>query len=103
MSAPKTHYSAAELAAMKLPGYPTTRQGWFRIVKRESWEFKELKGPGRGGICREYAVPTKVAILIDTLPAMEARGTGSNITLTITVSLAEATHITRWLQRQARK
>jgi len=55
----KTHYSCAELAALKLPGYPTNRQNWHELAKREGWELVEVKGRGgKGGIRREY-LPSK--------------------------------------------
>lgn len=57
MSAHKTRYSCAELAAMKLPGLSATRQGWEERAKRESWASFETKGRGRGGIKREYQLP----------------------------------------------
>lgn len=62
----KTHYSCAELAALKLAGYPTTRQGWEKIVERESWGCIEHKSRGRGGIRREYlpSKPVQAAIAI---------------------------------------
>jgi len=50
-------YSCEELAALKIPGYPVTRQGWDALVKRDSWEFSEVKSKGRGGIRREYLPP----------------------------------------------
>lgn len=100
----KTHYSCAELAQLKLPGFPINRQTWHELVKREGWEFTEVKGlGGPGGVKREYLPPVKIARLIELSPILEAKGVGASVTLTVTVSLAEATHITRWLERQARK
>lgn len=54
----KTHYSCAELAALKLPEYPASEKGWSKLVGREHWEFVENKSRGRGGIRREY-LPSK--------------------------------------------
>lgn len=55
----KTHYSCAELAALKLPGYPTTIKGWFQLVHREDWPFIEgrCKGGRNGGIVKLYELP----------------------------------------------
>lgn len=62
----KTHYSCAELAALKLPKYPTTERRWRDLVEREGWEFNEHKSRGRGGLRREYlhskAVAEQIAI-----------------------------------------
>ena len=58
MSVPKKNsYSAAEIAAMHLPGLPTTKA---RIIERaasEGWKFEETTG--RGGMRRQYEVPQK--------------------------------------------
>lgn len=40
----KTHYSAPELAEMKLPGVPTTRQGVLKTASKEGWEFRSKAG-----------------------------------------------------------
>lgn len=61
----KTHYSAAELAAMKLPGLPTSERRMRDLVERENWATQELTGGrGRGGIKRLYAPPPAVLQLI---------------------------------------
>ncbi len=99
----KTHYSCSELAEMKLPGYPTTKEGWYQVVERERWGVVEHKSRGRGGIRREYAPSPAIMKLIAAFPAMEARGTGSDVTLTVTVSIEEAVYISRWLEKRERK
>lgn len=49
---------------MHLPGFPVTRQGWDALVKRDGWQFFEVKSKGRGGIRREYQPPSDVLALI---------------------------------------
>jgi putative transposase len=49
----KTHYSAAELAAMKLPGLPESKKGWIELAARENWPKQKRAGRG-GGF--EYAI-----------------------------------------------
>lgn len=58
----KTHYSAAELATMRLPSFAHTKQGVLNIVEREEWPLLELSG--RGGLRREYAPPAEVMTAI---------------------------------------
>lgn len=58
----KTHYSAAELAAMRLPGLPTVVSSMIAKGERDSWPFNEVKG--RGGLRREYAPPAEVMTAI---------------------------------------
>jgi hypothetical protein len=60
VSAIKTYYSCAELAAMKLPGFPETRQGWHKRAKEENWPYIESRGQGRGGVTRKYQVPQTI-------------------------------------------
>lgn len=57
MSAAKTHYSAAELAGMGLPGLPGTKRGIEKMATRAGWSFREVAARGgRTGTRREYAV-----------------------------------------------
>jgi hypothetical protein len=52
----KTHYSCDELKKLRLPGYPTTRQGWYQLVKKQGWPYIDgrCKGGRNGGIIRLY-------------------------------------------------
>ncbi|MFZ6644453.1 Mu transposase C-terminal domain-containing protein [Undibacterium sp. TJN25] len=75
----RTHYDAEALAAMQLPGLPTTRPAIFKRAKTERWAFIEVQGKGgKGGVRKEYAPPAEVmeAIrakaaqnLVSTMPA----------------------------------
>ncbi len=56
---------------MKLPGYPTTARAWLDIAKKEEWE--DQKRAGRGGGF-EYAVPVKIARLIESHSKIVADG-----------------------------
>lgn len=58
----KTHYSAAELAGMRLPGLPATSFNIIAKAGRDGWPFNEVKG--RGGLRREYAPPAEVMAAI---------------------------------------
>lgn len=82
----KTHYSAAELAAMALPGLPSTRDNVLRYADREGWQFKEIPSRGRGGMRREYAPPAEVMTAIrnkaaQRLVALTTPVTNSNLTV----------------------
>lgn len=70
----KTHYTCAELAAMKLPGMPGTERAWRDLVTRDAWSCTEHKSRGRGGLRREYAPPSAVAKLIDRAEGIAAAG-----------------------------
>jgi len=70
----KTHYSAAELAAMQLPGLPTTPRAWLDIAKNKKWEGRKRTGRG-GGF--EYALPSKIAKLIAARHAIKEDGTAA--------------------------
>lgn len=58
----KTHYSAAELAAMRLPSLPTTKGKILAKAEREGWNFVEVTGIG--GIRRVYAPPAETLAVI---------------------------------------
>jgi putative transposase len=66
----KSHYSCAELADMRLPGYPATRQGWEKTIERAGWAFNEIKSRGRGGIRREYQPSAAVIAQIKIIQAV---------------------------------
>lgn len=50
-------YSAAEIAAMKLPGLPATKARVIQRATAEGWPYEEMKGVG--GTRRMYSVPEK--------------------------------------------
>lgn len=58
----KTHYTAAELAAMKLPSLPTSKMGMTLRAAAENWPYQEQTG--MGGLSRYFAVPSYVVDLI---------------------------------------
>ena len=45
---PKTHHSCAEYAAMLLPGYPGSIEGWAKLISREAWQGRKRAGRGGG-------------------------------------------------------
>lgn len=64
---PKKSFSAYELAALKLPGFPGTAKGWYQFVVRENWKEVEVVGSGRGrkgGVWREFIPPDGVLALV---------------------------------------
>lgn len=61
----KTHYCISELAALQLPRWPTSRQGWHLIVLRENWPFVEVKIlGGREGVRYDYEPSKEVMLAI---------------------------------------
>jgi putative transposase len=48
------HFSAAELADMKLPGLPASEQNMRTRAEREGWAFVEVAARGKNGTRREY-------------------------------------------------
>lgn len=61
-----SHFTTKALADLKLPGYPSTSQGWDKRVKMQGWEFIETQGRGRGGKRREYVPPPEIMALIES-------------------------------------
>lgn len=61
----RRRYTCGELAALVLPGYPTTAQGWRLLVEREQWLCCEAPARGgHGGVRREYLPPAELAPVI---------------------------------------
>ncbi|WP_295756110.1 Mu transposase C-terminal domain-containing protein [Undibacterium sp.] len=83
----KTHYSAAELAGMHLPGLPATSFNINAKASRDGWPFNEVKG--RGGLRREYAPPAEVlaAIRNKTAQRLVALATPTSSDLTVIAPL----------------
>jgi putative transposase len=99
----KTHYSCAELAALKLPGLPTSKKGMIEVVTREKWAFQRRAGRGGG---YEYQPPQAVIKAIQQLEMRKlitvAESTVKTVSTTVkTVSeLTPVTNLKDW-QRQA--
>jgi len=74
----KTHYSCAELAALKLPGYPNSKRGFINLVERESWPYRNRNGRGGG---REYLPTEPVAKLIAKHTRIQAEGAEARVIL----------------------
>lgn len=61
----KLRYCISELAAMKLPRWPSSRQGWHEIAIRERWPFVEVKiQSGRTGVRHDYQPSHEVMLAI---------------------------------------
>ncbi|MGL6047668.1 MAG: DNA-binding protein, partial [Vogesella sp.] len=66
----KSHYSAAELVAMRLPGLPATIQGLGLRAKHESWASRKRQGRGGG---REFALTSLPQAAQDFIRTAAAR------------------------------
>lgn len=83
------YYSVKELVAFGLPEFPGSPKGWYDLLKREGWEFRDVPGKGgKSGMLREYKPPPHVMDLIEqrlqgTLPPApeKAPAPGSSATL----------------------
>ncbi|MBL8499584.1 MAG: transposase [Nitrosomonas sp.] len=76
----KTHYSCAELAAMKLPGFPATERNMREVANREGWIGQKRTGRG-GGF--EYLPPAKIQKLIAEHTQIQSQGTEAKALLEI--------------------
>ncbi|MDO8180189.1 MAG: Mu transposase C-terminal domain-containing protein [Undibacterium sp.] len=89
----KTHYSAAELAAMRLPGLPSTKVGLLAKADRENWSFLEILG--QGGKRREYAPPAQVIAAIRNKAAQELAALAPVAPVTAVAATRDRGHYTR--------
>lgn len=61
----ESYFSCKELAELRLPGKPGTRQGWDVIVNAEKWPYIEVASRGRKGRTKKYLPPSSVLQLIN--------------------------------------
>lgn len=54
----KNLYSATEIAKMRLPGLPTSKNRVIELAAQEAWYFEERKGMG-GRLRRVYQIPDR--------------------------------------------
>jgi putative transposase len=86
----KTHYSAAELASMQLPGIPTSKGKALAKAIREGWKYVETKGVG--GTRREFVPPAAVLDAIKTRAAQQLVASVPAQTLPAPLSQATVAH-----------
>lgn len=95
------YYSVAELVALNLPNFPSSRQGVDAHVKRGKWPMRKTKGlGGPGGERSEYQPPPDVQSLIDaastgkalaaTIREVEGQYGGAFINVVLLASLLDA-------------
>lgn len=82
----KTHYSAAELAAMQLPGIPTSKGKALAKATREGWCYVETKGVG--GTRREFIPP---AAVLDAIHARSAQKLVATMPVVLPAVTSQAT------------
>lgn len=64
----------SSLVKMHLPGMPRSPKGWYDLVGREQWPYREAPSKGgKAGVRREYRPPPEVQALID------AQGSGRGV------------------------
>lgn len=101
----KTHYSAAELAGMRLPGLPGTIRGVQLLAERAPWDCIEVTG--RGGKRREYAPPADImaAVRAQAAQQLAALAPVAPVTPSTAVVARSSGHYTREqnLKADARK
>lgn len=67
--------SASEIAALKLPGMPTTKVAILQKAKREGWRYEEATGIG--GTRKLYDVPAKYLVGTSYAPSEASNVVGS--------------------------
>lgn len=93
----KTHYSAIELASLRLPGLPGTKRGIEKLSSRQAWPFREVAARGgRTGTRKEYAVAAlpvaaKQALLERHLATPSDFSSGANLPAPLPTAPAPST------------
>ena len=98
----KTHYSIADLFALNLEGYPSTRRGWEYLVKANKWKYREVPSRGKGGIRKEYEISSELRTLIsiDEIKS-EVITTEKSTELSTQVELQDPTSLMDWQREVA--
>ncbi len=60
----KTHYSIADLLALNIDSFPTSRRGWEKYVQSNAFKYREVPSRGKGGVRKEYELPSKLMELV---------------------------------------
>ncbi len=102
----KTHYSIADLLALNLENYPTSRRGWEKFVQNNALKYREVPSRGKGGVRKEYelTVAIKELVVLKDIKAnissvSEESVTNSNIVTT--TDLQKATELMNWQREVA--
>lgn len=60
----KTHYTCAEMAEMKLPGFPGSERGLRTWLEKRNWPTKNIPSRGKNGFKVEFQPPKDIMDLI---------------------------------------
>lgn len=82
------HFSCLELAQMRIPGFPTTEQGWGKVVSRGEWPWVEVQAKGgKKGVKRVFTPPSGL------LEVIHRHSRGEAVTeATVAAARASASH-----------
>ena len=96
----KTHYSIAELLALNLDGYPTTRRGWEYLVKSNNWKYREVPSRGKGGVRKEYEINNEISTLV-SINEIKCEVSTIPSELSIIPKIQNATELMNWQREVA--
>lgn len=91
----KSHYSCAELATLKLPGYPTSERRIRDLVEREGWSHIVKPSRGCGGVAKRYSPPERIAKLIASRQAIQTTGAAARATSAAVAAIRHDREATR--------
>lgn len=60
----KTHYGIADLLALNIENFPTSRRGLEKFVQSNAFKYREVPSRGKGGVRKEYELPKELMELI---------------------------------------
>lgn len=71
------YFAISDLVKFGLPGLPRSRKGWYDLVEREQWPYREVASKGGArGVRREYLPSRAVQAMIDARKGREATTEG---------------------------
>ena len=98
----KTHYSIADLLALNIENFPTSRRGWEKLVQSNAFKYREVPSRGKGGVRKEYELSNELMELV-VLKSIknEVDSTEENFQLSAETEVLVPTSLANWQREVA--
>lgn len=98
----KTHYSIADLLALNIENFPTSRRGWEKLVQSNAFKYREVPSRGKGGVRKEYELSNELMELV-VLKSIknEVDSTEENFQLSAETEVLVPTSLVNWQREVA--
>lgn len=98
----KTHYSIADLLALNIENFPTSRRGWEKLVQSNAFKYREVPSRGKGGVRKEYELSSELMELVFLKSIKnEVDSTEENFQLSAETEVLVPTSLANWQREVA--